>query len=173
MIPQQQRNEQNLPIPDTYYDLDRNRILRALTYVAQYLAQREKQVSIVTTGGVINTVVIRSRQTTHDVDFLNPRIANGNEAIFLEALQYAQNMSSVPLGSAWLNNHTALWMPSNLVQEVIRNSIDQNAIVFQRPGLTVYAAIWEYAFMTKAARVSRHLDGDFRPNENIRQYDIN
>lgn len=81
-------------------------------------------------------------------------------------------MSSVPLGSAWLNNHTALWMPSNLVQEVIRNSIDQNVIVFQRPGLTVYAAIWEYAFTTKAARVSRHLDGDFRPNENIRQYDI-
>lgn len=87
MIPQQQRNEQNRPIPDTYYDLDRNRILRALTFVAQYLAQREKQVSIVTTGGVINTVVIRSRQTTHDIDFLNPRIANGNEAIFLEALQ--------------------------------------------------------------------------------------
>lgn len=69
-------------------------------------------------------------------------------------------MSSVPLGSARLNNHTALWMPSNLAQEVIRNSIDQNVIVFQRPGLTVYAAIWEYAFTTKAARVSRHLDGD-------------
>lgn len=58
------------------------------------------------------------------------------------------------LGQEWLNNHTVLFIPLHIRQILTMEALDQHAIVFQAPGLTILAAPWAYLFCTKIHRLS-------------------
>lgn len=70
-----------------------------------------------------------------------------------QASRVAEARASLPLGGDWLNNTTSLYISLTLRQELSREAEQQNEVVFQQPGLTVFAAPWLYAPCTKLARL--------------------
>ncbi|KAF7188315.1 hypothetical protein HII31_10379 [Pseudocercospora fuligena] len=139
------------PIVD--YDLTRRDIERALAFVAEDLNSRRRPLTIVTVGGAVNTLYLRSREATHDVDFFGSHLNNEELRALDAAMQYAQRRSSVPLGGAWLNNETQLHMAPDVRRFVTETALERNTVVFERPGLRVVAAPWSYLFISKANRI--------------------
>lgn len=137
-------------------ELSRQNILRALAYAAEYLHNRGESVTLVAVGGAVNTVLLRSRLTTHDVDFYSLPLSGTRLQNLREAGRYAIERSSVPLSEDWLNNATAR-MPGVVehVQQLTQAARAQNDIVFEGPGLTVLAAPWLYAFVKKVSRITQ------------------
>lgn len=147
------RDVGGMPIQHQTYDLDRWHLQRALAYAANYLRSQGADVLIIAVGGAVNTILLQSRNVTHDVDFFmspnRPQLAR----LLDEAARSAEMQSSVPLGGDWLNNSTALYLSKELRIELSEEAIAQNAIVFQRQGLTVLAAPWMYACCAKIERL--------------------
>ena len=114
----------------------------------------------VAVGGAVNTMFLRTRSTTHDVDFSHEDYRSPELNLLNQATQYAITHSEAPLGNNWLNNTTILMVPTALQTVLAREARQQNDIVFQEPGLTVYAAPWEYAFCAKLDRMHKR---DRRP----------
>lgn len=56
---------------------------------ADYLRQNNAQFTIVTVDGAVNTVLIQSRDTTHDVDFITPELAPPDLEFLRSAMLYA------------------------------------------------------------------------------------
>lgn len=137
-------------------ELSRQNILRALAYAAEYLHDHGESVTLVAVGGAVNTVLLQSRNTTHDVDFFSLPLSGNGLRNLREAGHYAIERSSVPLSEDWLNNATAR-MPGVVehVQELTQAALAQNDIVFEGPGLKVLAAPWLYAFVKKVSRITQ------------------
>ncbi|KFY02088.1 hypothetical protein V490_00654 [Pseudogymnoascus sp. VKM F-3557] len=155
MIPAPQRDQTGRPIRHQYYDLRREDLRQALQIVAEFLAKNRTQVTLVAVGGAVNTILLRTRDTTHDVDFFSSDLSHSDGALLQEAARIAQAQSTIPLGGDWLNNSTTLYMGRALQVELRDLAIQQNDIVFQSPGLKVLAAPWGYAFCTKVDRMSK------------------
>lgn len=162
-VPAPQRDERGIWLKYPQYELSRQNILKALSYAAQYINERGQNVTVVAVGGAVNTVFLQTRNTTHDVDFFCPLLAEPTLGIVREAGQYAIERSSVPLAPDWLNNATAR-MPG-VVEHVDALQTEANAqrdVLFSKPGLTVVAAPWNYAFIKKVSRITqgtrRHYD---------------
>src|SRR5437016_3496764 len=66
-------NIEMVPIPTQnpaqQYDISRADLVQALGHVARYLQDNNANITIIGIGGVVNTVLLGSRDTTHDVDF--------------------------------------------------------------------------------------------------------
>ena len=176
MVPAPRRNEQGVPIPTRHFDLTRQNIERALGYVAEYLQARDKHLTLVAVGGAVNTVVLQSRTATHDVDFFNPPFSPSELSLLREAVDYAAERSSVPLGDGWLNNETGTIAGTlENIPRLTDSARQQNVTVFDHPNLTVFAAPWNYAFVAKIGRITR---GTGRPYDQmdavtyLRQYNL-
>ncbi|RMZ91543.1 hypothetical protein DV736_g1208, partial [Chaetothyriales sp. CBS 134916] len=155
MVPAPRRDTRGVLIPYTQYELTDQNILRALHYVTQYLAQNRKNLTIVAVGGTVNTVLLHTRATTHDVDFYNTAFTNSELNLLREAATYAEERSSVPLGDKWLNNETGtIGGTAEHIPELMQSAQAQNDVIFRKPGLTVLAAPWSYAFVAKIGRIT-------------------
>ncbi|KAG6020916.1 hypothetical protein E4U41_002678 [Claviceps citrina] len=133
--------------------LDRDTLLEALQKVAAAIAKRRSSVTVVAVGGAVNTIYLRSRETTHDVDFFNVYLGSEDvENIILGARDATKRNKS--LGEGWFNNRTILFIPNDQRQALTDEAYAQNEIIFQEPGLTVLAAPWNYAFCCKVDRIS-------------------
>ncbi|RMZ90188.1 hypothetical protein DV736_g2600, partial [Chaetothyriales sp. CBS 134916] len=140
MFPAPRRDTRGVPIPYTQYELTEQNILRALHYVAQYLAQNRKNLTIVAVGGAVNT---------------NTAFTNSELSLLREAATYAEERSSVPLGDKWLNNETGtIGGTAEHIPEQMQSARAQNGVIFRKPGLTVLAAPWSYAFVAKIGRIT-------------------
>lgn len=125
--------------------------------MAQFLDQRGVRAQLVTVGGAVNTLYLRSRDSTHDVDFF---LENANAQIhhtLHEAARFANRQRGGSLGAEWLNNATQLFMSGPLQQQLFNAALEQGTVVFEhwgsRGGLRVYAAPWSYAFCGKLNRL--------------------
>ena len=154
LIPHPQRDAQGIPITHQSFDLDRIHLQRALGYAAEYLHQHGVNIVLITVGGAVNTILLQTRQTPHDVDFFLPSDGASHARLIEQASQMAEARASLPLGGEWLNNSTSLYISPALRQELNQAALQQNEIVFQQPGLTVFAAPWLYALCTKLQRLS-------------------
>lgn len=152
-VPRRRMDDQNVELQIIDQELTRRNIERALQYVAQYLAEKRQDLTIVTVGGALNTIYLQSRQSTHDVDFFGSHLTQRQLELIDEAMQYAERMSSVPLGGAWLNNETQLHMAPDVRRFVTQSALEQNLIIFERRGLKVVAAPWSYCFISKSQRL--------------------
>lgn len=155
-VPALERDERGLWRQYEQRELSRQNIMRALAYAAEYLHRAEESVTLVAVGGAVNTVFLRSRSTTHDVDFFSLPLSGTRLQVLREAGRYAIERSSVPLSEDWLNNATAR-MPGVVehVQQLTEAARTQNDVVFERPGLKVLAAPWMYAFVKKVSRITQ------------------
>ncbi|KAF2418390.1 hypothetical protein EJ08DRAFT_654328 [Tothia fuscella] len=135
--------------------------------MGQYLDQRGVTATVMTVGGAVNTVYLRSRRSTHDVDFFLATPNAVEHTVVNEAARSAaRNARSQrgQIGANWFNNATQLFMGPNIQAALAQGAIDQNAIVHQyrgsRGGIVVYAAPWAYAFCGK---LNRLCETNYRP----------
>lgn len=154
-VPRTKRGTGGVPLPVTEFELSEQNIQRALSYVAEHLVSRSKNLVIVAVGGAVNTILLHTRRTTHDVDFFHKRLTGSELSLLRDACTYAEERSSVPLGDEWLNNATGtIGGTMEFVPQLVEEAINQRDIVFRAPGLTVFAAPWYYAFIAKVGRLS-------------------
>lgn len=155
-VPAPERDEQGLWVQYASHDLTRQNLMAALGYVAQYLHERGENIVLVTVGGAVNAVLLQTRPTTHDVDFFCRPLTQPRLGILRDAGHYAVERSSAPLSADWLNNATAR-MPGVVenIDGLVQAASAQNAVLFERPGLKVIAAPWNYAFIKKVSRITQ------------------
>ncbi len=89
--------------------LDRIVLVRALRNVAGYLRKERLNITVVAVGGAVNTIYLRDRGTTHDIDFFNKDLSRARYSQMAAAIQYATSRD-VALESGWMNNRTALFI---------------------------------------------------------------
>lgn len=169
LVPPPYRDAQGRPIRHNSAELDRDTILAALRDMSSYLAPKHVSTRVITVGGAVNTVLLRSRQTTHDVDFFSEDGTAQANLLVYEAAREANRRRGGALGAAWFNNSTQLYMGRDRAHELASAAYQQNDIVYdglnsRGHGLQVYAAPWEYALCGKMNRLT---EGGERP------YDLN
>lgn len=165
-IPRNRADAQGVPIPQTSHEVDRPTLENALNTTAQYLSQRGAQLTVIAVGGAVNTIFLRTRNSTHDVDIFGSNLDNRARVLLGGAMQYAIRHSPSPLRTDWLNTENQMWLSPTLHRELTDEAMRRNVVVWSRPGLRVLAAPWEYAF---SGKISRLLSG----GNQIRAYDLN
>lgn len=137
------------PLPE----LTKGDLELALRQVARYLQNKGRNVRIVVVGGAVSTILLQTRRVTHDVDFFAEGIPRDDSRLLLEAAMRVRNQPGSLLEEDWINNRTIYFINPMLRQELTRNGFEQNEIVFQAPGLTLFAAPWSYTFASKFDRI--------------------
>jgi len=129
-------------------------IRQGLTTVASTLNAKGLNVSIIAVGGAINTLYLQTRASTGDVDFFYRTKTRHEDVTQLIAAANSAR-ETLKLDEHWLNNHTALFIQEGVIQRLYDEGVTQNDVVFNAPGLTVYAAPWRYALCAKLDRLSK------------------
>ena len=154
-VPRPRLGYNGRPIRHEDYELDRPTLQAALTDMAEFIDRQYQNITIITVGGAVNTMLLQTRQSTHDVDFFGTNIDNTQRILLDEAAIYAERRSQTTLGGEWFNNQTMLWLPPNVHRQVTQEALEQNEVVFERRGLRVVAAPWKYALCGKMNRLVR------------------
>lgn len=138
--------------------LDKKELQQALSWMAEYIKKHGRtEITIIATGGVVNTISLSSRTTTHDVDWFNSNLTRDQAALLHKAARYASDCSKGQgwaLPNDWFNNKTMLFIQPNLRQQLVQAAYRQNYEVFRAPGLRILAAPWSYAFISKLDRIA-------------------
>ncbi|KAI1142184.1 hypothetical protein F5Y05DRAFT_370040 [Hypoxylon sp. FL0543] len=148
LAPQKTPGHEN-PLPE----LDRDVLLEALSNVADYINKKGGNVTVVAVGGAVNTIHLRSRNVTHDVDFYNDNLTNQDYAHLVNGAKEAAKRNK-QLEEEWFNNRTILFIPRDQRAALTQEAFAQGEVIFQQPGLTVLAAPWNYAFCCKIDRLA-------------------
>lgn len=157
MVPPIYRDAGGRPIQHASASLTKNQIHQALELMASHLQQHGVMVNAVAVGGAVNTMYLKSRQTTHDVDFFlrNPSAPEHN--MIHQAARHANRQLGGSLGADWFNNTTQIMMGRRVQEDLATAAFKQNTIIFQsgdqKGGLRIYAAPWSYAFCGKLNRL--------------------
>ncbi|AEO71566.1 uncharacterized protein THITE_2058890, partial [Thermothielavioides terrestris NRRL 8126] len=133
--------------------LDRETLLSALQNVAAYITKKGGNVTVIAIGGAINTIYLRSRQTTHDVDFFNNYLTADDFKHLIQGAREAAKRNP-ELEESWFNNRTILFIPKDQRQTLTDQAFAQREVIFRQGGLTVLAAPWQYAFCCKLDRLA-------------------
>lgn len=148
------QNENRQPEPE----LSRADLEQALAWVAEYISKNSREeITIVAVGGVINTITLRSRASTHDVDWFNVHLSGKQTTLLHQAATYSIQQASrcgMSIASDWFNNKTMLFIPPNLREALVAESFQQNYTVFNARGLRVVAAPWGYSLVAKLDRMA-------------------
>jgi hypothetical protein len=120
-------------------------INRGLDLTAQHLKGKKKQITVVAVGGAINTILLRSRASTADVDFFS--VDTVNNPTLRDGIRSAAK--TMQLGEGWMNNHTALFITSDAKTNIYNEAIRDGVVIFDKPGLKVVAAPWMYCLVAK------------------------
>ncbi|KAF8335375.1 uncharacterized protein EI90DRAFT_3152992 [Cantharellus anzutake] len=129
-------------------------IKQGLTTVASVLKAKGLNVSIIAVGGAVNTLYLQTRASTGDVDFFY-RTKTKHEDVTQLITAADSARKTLKLDDQWLNNHTALFIEEGTIQRLYDEAVTQNDVVFNAPGLKVYAAPWRYALGAKLDRLSK------------------
>lgn len=142
--------------------LSRDTLVAGLQRVAAYIRSKGGNVTVIAVGGAINTILLRSRDSTHDVDFFNDHLTRQEAELILRGAREASSHDR-RLAEEWFNNRTILFIPRDLRATLTDESLHHREVVFAAPGLTVLAAPWNYAFCCKVDRISGQGMHDARP----------
>lgn len=143
------------PIRVGDHELDRRALRAALTTMADHIDSQRQEITIITVGGALNTMLLHTRKSTHDLDFLSTNLNNDQRVLLDEAAKYAVSRSATPLGAEWFNSHTMSWLPPDVHRTVTEEALGQDEVVFYKRGLKVVAAPWSYALCGKMNRLVR------------------
>ncbi|KAI1775297.1 hypothetical protein F4818DRAFT_45531 [Hypoxylon cercidicola] len=133
--------------------LNREVLLTALKSVATYIKKKGGDVTVIAVGGAVNTIHLQSRNVTHDVDFYNNYLTAKDFEYLVNGAREAAKKNK-QLEEEWFNNRTILFMPKDQRAALTDEAFAQQEIIFQKPGLTVLAAPWKYAFCCKLDRMA-------------------
>ncbi|KAF4451581.1 hypothetical protein F53441_5437 [Fusarium austroafricanum] len=137
----------------------------AFGHMAEYLKEYGVYLDCVAVDGAVNTLLLGTRQTTHDVEFILPDPHSKDSITLSNAASYANTKADGRLGENWFGTSMQLLMPRDLQINLISDARLMGGIVFEdrgtNGGLTVYAAPWQYAICSKLER----LNGTNRPDD--------
>ncbi|KAB8356500.1 hypothetical protein FH972_024083 [Carpinus fangiana] len=170
LTPKAERDPQTgLPIVHPDRQISRTELLEALYDVAAHMEARGQSVTLVTVGGAVNTILLETRESTHDVDFFSSRLSDSQISLVSQAGRDANakciSKFGEQLGRKWLNNETTLYLGPSLLDRITRLAEVQNEPVFTAPGLTILAAPWNYAFISKLNRMQQPEKKDYDPKD--------
>ena len=160
-VPRPQVDHDGKAIQIEDHELDRRTLEAALTTMADFIYKQRQNITVITIGGAVNTLLLQNRQSTHDVDFFGTNLNNDQRILLDEAARYAERQSRTPLGGEWFNNQMMLWLSPNVHRKVTQEALEQNEVVFARRGLKMVVAPWNYALCGKMNRLVR--PGQARP----------
>ena len=134
-------------------------LFQALDYAANFLRQNCISLSFIATGSTVKNIQSGSGQTMGEVNFLPTHtLSLAEHNLYRKAAAYAVEKCSFPLGAEWLSDRFTKKFPEPLRARFVEESINQNVVVFEKPGLKVFAASWKYSFASELSRL--HLNGD-------------
>jgi len=132
MVLRPRRDARGVPIVAEAHDLGRKNITETLGYVAHYLHSCGKNLVLIAVGGAVNTILLHTRQSTHNVDLFSPAFSGSELSIFRSAIKYAEQRSPASLGENWLKNETGtISSTAQNVPNLIELAKQQNDVVFQ------------------------------------------
>jgi hypothetical protein len=98
-IPRNRTDSHGVPIPTTTHDIDKATLENALGLMAAFLNERNAQLTVIAVGGAVNTIFLRTRNSTHDVDIFGSNLDNAVRMLLDEAMQHAIRQSPSLLGT--------------------------------------------------------------------------
>jgi hypothetical protein len=125
-----------------------------LEQMAKCLATKRRDLTLITIGGEIYSVLLDDKFPPHDTDFLRTNMRNDQLKWLQEAVQYAQYQCPQPTGVASFRPDKMLQLPEAVHLSVEREAVAQDACAFKRTGLKILAPPWEYAFCVKMATLA-------------------
>ncbi|KAG1792536.1 hypothetical protein EV424DRAFT_1336413, partial [Suillus variegatus] len=123
----------------------------AIQLTVKHLKSKKKQITVVAVGGAINTILLRSRASTADVDFFS--LDTANNPVLRDGIKSAAK--TMQLGEGWMNNHTALFIAPNTKTNLHNEAISDGAVIFDEPGLQVLAAPRMYCLVAKLEKAGK------------------
>lgn len=162
--PRRVRNAQGYLVDNLELAYDKRTLEHALAVMAQYLQSHGEDLTIIIIGGAVNTILLESRQTTHDIDFLGTNINREQHQTLMRAATYARSSCQPKLEYGWWNNEVNLGLPTKILQQITREALTQDEVVFHRKGLKIIAAPWE---LQLCGKINRHASGGI-----VRSYDL-
>jgi hypothetical protein len=157
------------------HDLDRQALEHSLELMAKYIHQQDQELTVyihqqdqeltvIIIGAAINTLLLRNRCMTHNVDFFGTNIDNNQRRSLGHAVSYAERQSPSTLGASWFDNENEVTICDLDVHlKVTHEALAQNEIGFQRTGLKITASPWQFAFCAKVSRFASGRKGGARP----------
>ncbi|CAF3519477.1 hypothetical protein SNK03_003760 [Fusarium graminearum] len=143
-----------------YPGLRRQQIIDAFQKIAEYLNEYGVSIDCVAVDGAVNTLYLRSRESTHDVELLLNDPSSKESILLTNAASFANSQAQGRLGETWLNSSMQLFLPRNVQTSLVQEAKTQNEIVFEHQGtnggLRVYAAPWSFALCSKLNHAFDH-----------------
>lgn len=134
-------------------EYDQQSLVDGLMSISKFLSKKKHKVMMVAVGGAVSTILLQSRQSTHDFDFLAENLNPKTSDALRKAVEKATLQSQV-LQQGWINNQTTVFLTPDKRRLLMEQAIVQNEVVFASTSLTVLAAPWGYAFCSKLHRLS-------------------
>jgi hypothetical protein len=146
------------------HDLDRQALEHSLELMAKYKHQQDQELTVIIIGAAINTLLLRNRCMTHNVDFFGTDIDNNQRRSLGHAVSSAERQSTSTLGASWFDNENEVTICDLDVHlKVTHEALAQTEIGFQRTGLKITASPWQFAFCAKVSRFASGRKGGARP----------
>lgn len=169
-FPRQPRHFQDLYADDTHpvtdFGIERKNLDSALQRMAHFLRDFRENMTIITVGGPISTLMLRDRLHRRSLDFIGVQMTSRRRNMLEAAATYARNHNQDSLGPTWFHAKTMLRLPPNVHRAVTQAAISSREVVFKSPSLTILAAPWDYAFCATIERLASGISSD-------RMYDYN
>ncbi|OJD20947.1 hypothetical protein ACJ73_07715 [Blastomyces percursus] len=157
-LPRNRADAHGIPIPQSTHEIERPVLENALNAMAEFLSQRNEEITVIAVGGAVNTLFHRSRTSTHDVDIFGSNLNNSSRVLLDEVMQYAIRCSSAPLGTDWFNTENQMWLSPSFHRELTAEAMRQNVVVSptrtQGSGCTMELCFLRQNFQTAHRRDS-------------------
>lgn len=158
-------------------ELNRDELIRVLEWMGKYISRKTtRTITIIGVGGAVNVLALRSRDSTHDLDWFSSDLTEKDLKMLRKALAYANENAAangLQLPSSWFNNQTTLFIPPDIRRRITYEAHEQNYNVFHVGGLRILAAPWQYALVSKLDRIAAGTWKSYDPEDAamyLRQY---
>lgn len=137
-----------------YPGLGRQELQAALSKLAAICKSENTHIRLVTIGGAVDTLLTKSRAATRELVLIGELVPD-QEGRLLSGFARQVAKKHPKLGDGWLNNRVGASMEPHLRRMVQEQAVEQRAVVFEQPGLTIYAVPWKYAFLSNVDSLSK------------------
>lgn len=152
-IPQDTTKRDGNPILRNPKPMNEKTLRLALNYMSDYIQERGRHITTITVGGAIDTLLLKSRRTTDEVEIFGSDLEPEELLLLRQGASFAvqQLDATTPdkLSNEWFNNYVFGSLDPALHHRLTNEAIMQNEVVFEgqgaEPGLKLIAAPWSFS----------------------------
>ncbi|MCJ1369573.1 hypothetical protein MMC20_000785 [Loxospora ochrophaea] len=128
----------------------------SLHFMADYISRSRQNITVISVGGAVDVMFLRTRTSTDEVIFFNQSLNKKQRKLLHQATLFA----GLQMRSKWRIELLPTWFtsasfPLELRKQLTNEAFEQNDVVFQAAGLEVLAAPWQYAFSAEVDKIAR------------------